>query len=154
MVVMTMVQPQLPNKRYSISMWIWDYLHVFLWATYDILINIKNKLLREDFISRRIKIMSPSERRFIFSEDVRAGGYSTMALIKLFSDPKLTVDENSLTELLNHEILHQVLRKVVNQCACKGLDNITKVLTRFNCDDKVWYFDVEFVSKKTGKILE
>ena len=154
MVVNIMVKPQLPNKDYTMHQWLWDYLHVFLWATYDNLMNIKNKLIRDDDVSRTIKIMTPHERRFIFSQDVRAGGYSTASLIKLFSDPELVVDEDSLTDMMNHETLHQVLKKICGKRACHALDNITKAVSMFNCDEKKWYFEVKFINKKIGKIFE
>lgn len=148
-----MVEVQSPSKDYSVQQWLWDYFIVYLWSIYDSLIHVKNKLYREDVVGRSIKIMSPSERRIIFSYNAKAGGYSSATLIKLFSDETIAVDEDSQTEILNHEILHQVLREVCGVKTCRGLDKIIKVFTKFNCDDKKWYFEIVFISKKTGKIF-
>lgn len=150
-----MVQPQLPNEKYAMHLWLWDYLNVFFMVyIYDSILQVKNKLLSDNDVSRTIKIMSPSERRFIFSQDAKAGGYSTAASIKLFSDPKITIDEDSLADMMNHEILHQVLKKVINQSTCKGLDNITKAYPMFNCDENKWYFEIKFINKRTGKTFD
>src|SRR3972149_11936730 len=124
LLVMTMVEPQMPHNKYSACQWVVDWFFVFLWTIYERLRWLKCKIMRDDAIGNHVKIMSPSERRFIFALETRAGGYSTDVLIKLFSDAELVVDENSLTEVLNHEVLHQVLGKVGGNIARLGLDNI------------------------------
>ena len=146
-----MVQPQMPSKEYSFLRWFADWFIVLLWSIYERGLWLKCKITGEDVIGNNLKIMSPSERRFIFTLDTRAGGYSTNVLIKLFSDKEIDVDEDSLTEILNHETLHQVLGRVEGNIARLSLDNITKICTKFNCDEKKWYFEIELI--KNGKNL-
>jgi len=139
-----MVKPQMPRKEYSVCRWVKDWFFVFLWSIYERLLWLKCKITKDDAIGTYVKVMSLSERRFIFALDTRAGGYSTDVLIKLFADKEILVDEDSLTEVLNHEILHQVLDKVEGTKARLGLDNITKITTRFDCNEKKWYFNIDF----------
>jgi hypothetical protein len=141
----------MPHSEYSISRWIGDGFMVFLWSIYERLLWLRCKITGENTIGCNIKVMSPSERRFIFALDTRAGGYSTDVLIKMFADKEILVDEESLTEVLNHEVLHQVLDKVGGEKARLCLDNITKVTTMFNCNEKKWYFEIGFA--KDGKIF-
>lgn len=130
-----------------------DFLHVAVWGIYDNFLYAKSKLLRRDYIGWNIKIMTPAERRSIFSKEIQAGGYSTAVMVKIFSDhSNLMFTADSYAELINHEVLHQVLHKVSRDARLK-LDNIQKSYSHHDCETDTWSSVIKF-HYKDGTIFE
>jgi len=71
--------------------------------------------------------MSPSEKALLFDEEDVGCGYSGFTLIKIgFKEQYMNVE--AITDLLNHEILHQTLHKCISGKTSPTLDNIQKTI--------------------------
>lgn len=135
----------------GIPLFLYDMLQVSLCALKDYWLKFKVTITKENYIGRYVGIISSSERRLSFEKCI-AGGYTGYVLIKLFSNPDCDDYEECAEEILNHEILHQVLDKVVGHEAKMGLDNIHKSFYVLDCNENKWRFVIKFVSKKKGNV--
>jgi hypothetical protein len=79
-----------------------------------------------------------------------AGGYCGLAIIKIFSTNTEYEIEDSITEILNHEVLHQVIGKVADSKARHELDNIHKPFWSVD-ENKCVSCTLTFVFNKDGK---
>lgn len=116
---------------------------------YDLILHIKVKLCRENPIGVYVGICKKIEKKWFFPNSV-AGGYCGLAIIKIFSINTGYEIEDSIIEILNHEVLHQVIGKVADSKARHELDNIHKPF--WSVDEKKHvYCTLTFTFKKDGK---
>ena len=132
---------------------IWDLIICSMWTLYDILLTLYYRIRRQDYIGMHVRIVSPSELRFHFKENTIAGGLSSIGcLIKIFVLPTAIVEEESIINLLEHEVMHQVLGKV-HLLARHKFDNIQKPYTMLDVETGKWKFGIKYViMKKDGTI--
>jgi hypothetical protein len=116
---------------------------------YDLVLHIKIKLCRENPIGVYVGICKKVEKKWFFPHAV-AGGYCGLAIIKIFSIDVGYEIEDSIIEILNHEVLHHVIGKVADSKARHELDNIHKAF--WSVDEKKHVsYTLTFVFKKDGK---
>ena len=99
-----------------------DYLIVSYWCLRDYLLALKCWLINEDHIGRYVHVMTPSEIRVMFGENVVGGGYNGYVIIKVFLQ-KEWYSFNTVLSILNHEVLHQALRGIARE----RLDSVHKL---------------------------
>lgn len=93
----------------------------------------------------------------MFFDNCIAGGYTGWIQIKIFARPECGDYEECAEEIIEHEVLHQVLDRVIGHDAKMSLDNIHKSFYVYDEGTKKWKFVVKFVvgksEKKTLQIL-
>jgi len=111
---------------------------------YDIYLSIKYLLRLDKSFGAYVYIVTKPERELMFSGDA-AGGYSVWRIIKLYLPPNFWAsDEDATTEIINHEVLHQVLRKV-GWRAGHRLDRVHKAFALIDENEKRWYLKIDFI---------
>jgi len=139
------------NVKY-IPLFLYDFLQISLSAFKDYYLKLKVSITEEEYIGRYVGIMNPSERRFGFQKCI-AGGYTGFVQIKLFANTDCDDYEECAEEILEHEVLHQVLDKVVGHDAKIALDKIHKSFYVLDCNENKWRFVIKFMStKKNGQV--
>jgi hypothetical protein len=123
---------------------IWRYLK-WAYSTYyvvynDLWLRILTWIKRENSVGRYVQIITKTERDMYCSQ-TSAGGMCYNALIKLFLFKEYYSSDDAIEEMvyiiLEHEILHQVLRKWIGSKAYKGLDKVHTPVYR----DNQWLLD-------------
>jgi len=116
------------KKKMTITSFFKDVGKLFpfvFWAVYDCLMSLWVKFRREDYIGVYVKPMSPVEKWYVFGDnEISACGYTGSVFIKLYA--KKDTSKKVIVDILNHEVLHQVLRKYVGEKTTHALDNIHK----------------------------
>ena len=128
-----------------------EFLQIAGVGFYDLVLHIKIKLCRENPIGVYVGICKKVEKKWFFPHAV-AGGYCGLAIIKIFSinnDIHFEI-EDSIIEILNHEVLHQVIGKVADSKARHELDNIHKPFWSLD-EKKHVYCTLTFAFNKDGK---
>jgi len=114
------------------------------WSLYDYTLTAYRKLFRKEYVGIYVKIISPSERKLLFLKENVGGGLCGFTVIKIFFDKKWFATE-SCCDLLNHEVLHQVLRKHVSYDACKALDRVHTCYIFVRKDKKIRVALIDFI---------
>jgi hypothetical protein len=117
---------------------------------YDLLLHIKVKLFRENPIGVYVGICRNFEKDWFFESD-GVGGYCGLAIIRLFATDTgmLLGTEEGITDVLNHEVLHQVIGKVAGSKARHELDNVHK--SYWLIEGKTGRYSLVFVYTKDGR---
>jgi len=106
------------------SKWAGSFYYVGL---NDMWLRILTWIKRENSVGRYVKIVTKTERD-IYCSHASAGGMCYTTLIKLFLFKEYFPNDNIIEEMANmileHEILHQVLRKRIGLKAYNGLDKV------------------------------
>lgn len=109
------------------------------WCFYDYLLTFWTRLKKIDHIGVYVKIMSPSEHVLLFKETDIGYGYAGHTILKVgFKEQWITPE--AVEDLLNHEVLHQIIKKRIGYKESKQLDEIHKSFS-FICENgkvKVW----------------
>jgi hypothetical protein len=82
-----------------------------------------------------------------------AGGYTGRVQIKIFVLPDCQDCEETAEATLNHEMLHQVLDRVIGSEAKRKLDNVQKPFYVLDIETNKWQYMVEFVNKKSDGVI-
>ena len=127
-----------------------DFIQLAGIGLYDLLLHIKVKLCKENPIGVYVGICKAVEKRWFFSNAI-AGGYCGLATIKLFYMNVSDGMENSVSDILNHEVLHQVIGKVTDAGTRAKLDNVHKSFWIID-ENKIQRITMSFVVVKDGKI--
>ena len=102
----------------------WDMVHVAYWNIHDYVLAFWSLISGIDPIARYVYAMTNSEKRWWFPDaDFAGGGYAGLAQIKIFMKEKYFT-LHGVVDIVNHEVLHQVLRSRISSKACHQLDNI------------------------------
>lgn len=111
---------------------------------YDVYLSIKYLLRLDKSFGAYIYVMTKPERMLMFNEDI-GGGYSVWRIIKLYLKSGFWAsDDEAAIEIINHEVLHQVLRKVGWRAGHK-LDRVHKAFALIDEEEKRWYLKIDFV---------
>ena len=127
-----------------------DFVQLACIGLYDLLLHIKVKLCKENPVGVYVGICKTVEQRWFFPSAI-AGGYCGLATIKLFSTKENNNHEDSIIDILNHEILHQVIGKVTNAGTRAKLDKVHKPFWILD-ENKKPRFTMSFVVIKNGKV--
>jgi hypothetical protein len=108
------------------SKWAGSFYYVGL---NDMWLRILTWIKGENSIGRYVKIVTKTERD-MYCSGASAGGFCYRVLIKLFLFKEYFSDDDYVEELtcliLEHEILHMVLRNRIGLKAYRKLDNVHK----------------------------
>ena len=127
-------------------LWLRHGLFFAYWLFYDVALTISTKLRRENHIGIYVKIISPSEVALIFNENSVGWGYVGYTLIKIgFKAGWCT--EDAVTDILEHETLHQVLGARIGGKAKDELDNIHIALSFVSEDGRRKFWRIDFINK-------
>lgn len=113
------------------------------WVFYDIFLTIYVTLTYEHYIGIYLKIMTHSEQKWLFENNIIGGGYS-LTFFKIFFNEKFFSVESCIY-LINHEVLHQVLFEVEGSKAKHCLDHIHKQRSNGFTDDNIPIWTIDFV---------
>jgi hypothetical protein len=143
---------QKPKRKFILSLprIIFDFIQLACIGLYDLLLHVKVKLYKENPIGVYVGICKAVEKRWFFSESI-AGGYCGLATIKLFYMNVSDGMENSVSDILNHEVLHQVIGKVTDAGTRAKLDKVHKSFWIVD-EDKIQRITMSFVVVKDGKL--
>jgi hypothetical protein len=100
----------------------------------------------------KYKLCTKKELKVYFKDKSIAGGLSDEKTISIFMCPNKLEDEIDCTvQILVHEFLHTLLRKIIDEDACSKLDNIHHPFLVYNFETKKWSHDMIFIEKKKGQ---
>jgi len=126
---------------------IWKFLRhgpFFLyWTIYDYALTIWTRLRKIDYIGVYVGVMSKSERKFFFEDEIVGGGYNGYTIIRLFFETKWH-STRAIEELIIHEVLHQVLYERISSKAYHMLDNVHKVRPFRDKDETIIVWSMDF----------
>jgi hypothetical protein len=81
-----------------------------------------------------------------------AGGFCGFVQIKLFALPNCGDYEECCEQILEHEVLHQTLGKMIGVDAKRELDHIHRSFFALDCNTNQWTYVLRFAHEKKGKI--
>jgi hypothetical protein len=135
----------------NLPLFLFDFVRLAFSAFADYYLKIRTSLSKNNPIGAYVGVCNKSEIRMMFPECI-AGGYTGFVQIKIFALPNCSDCEECAIELLNHEILHQTLDKVIGGEAKVKLDKIHKPFCVLDCATNKWSYVIRFVHEKRGHI--
>lgn len=132
---------------------LYDVVELSISSLEDYLLKFKVIVTKEDYVGRHLGICNSSEIHMIFKSCI-AGGYTGNVNIKLFASSKCKDYEEAAEQILEHEVLHQVLNRVVGFEAKKKLDNIHQSFYALDVRNQKWQYTIEFIRKKPNGHVE
>ena len=129
----------------------------FLWQNAkffygDILRYIWCSLTKENYVGRRIHILTKGEAEDLFGSQIAGGCTHGMPMIDLFMHPDCVSNEAELAaDIITHECMHQVLFLRVGYKEMYSLDKIHFLCFNFFGEEKLPEVYAEFVTKLEKK---